>query len=255
MIIGEHESIWMWAEYGDALFWHQDGGCCGNCERFFTDRQHLTIEVSGIKGLKEWYQRFDDEKYPAYEWSEKEYTEWVAEGWRYAYQVRELLPDEIDMYYHHDTDGKPLVVHRANRVIPQKPMKSGERLLEEAFDLVWPHKDKVFPDPYLNFVVAMRTQCPYEELLEKAHCLWDDKTNKLIINWDMKDLICRVTFKIDRYYHGYEATAELRSRIALGDIRLEVDGCRQFGIDYHKPDGFKSLFDDLEWYILERGMK
>ena len=28
------ETVHMWAEWGDALFWHQRGGCCGNAESF-----------------------------------------------------------------------------------------------------------------------------------------------------------------------------------------------------------------------------
>ena len=73
------ETIVMWAEYGDALFWHKGKGCCGDSRSVITDSGKV-INLNGIRGLKEWYARFDDDKYPAYEWSPEEYIAWKKEG-------------------------------------------------------------------------------------------------------------------------------------------------------------------------------
>ena len=51
---GMQETIWMWAEYGDALFWYRDGGCCGDSKGLVTEYRHKRIDLTGIEGLQEW---------------------------------------------------------------------------------------------------------------------------------------------------------------------------------------------------------
>ena len=115
------ETIIMWAEYGDALFWHKGSGCCGDSRSLVTDSGKV-IDVTGIKGLREWYARYDDDKYPAYSWTPEEYSAWRKEGWKYAQAIRDLIPDNIDLVYEYDGDDTGSPVHRKNRVVPSKPM-------------------------------------------------------------------------------------------------------------------------------------
>ena len=88
------ETIHMWCEYGDALFW-TTGGCCGTADELWTD--HGSFDLKGIAGLREWYDEFDDN--PSYSWPEKKVAEHRKRGLEFAQKVRAILPDSIDLYY------------------------------------------------------------------------------------------------------------------------------------------------------------
>ena len=61
------ETISMWCDYGDALFWGRGtdgkGGCCGNADSLFTDTAG-EIKLDSIKGLREWYEKWDSASLP-----------------------------------------------------------------------------------------------------------------------------------------------------------------------------------------------
>lgn len=91
-----NEMINMWAEWGDALFWYYDG-CCGDCTVINTASGD--IDLSGIDGLKDWYEEFDNSE-PCAEWPKEKQDKWYKRGWQLSIKVRELLPDNIDLCYY-----------------------------------------------------------------------------------------------------------------------------------------------------------
>ncbi len=67
------ETIIMWAEYGDALFWHKGSGCCGDSRSLVTDSGKVS-DITDIKVLGGGNARYDADKYPAYSRTPQEYT-------------------------------------------------------------------------------------------------------------------------------------------------------------------------------------
>lgn len=96
------ETISMWCDYGDALFWGRDkngyGACYGNADSFLTNTAG-EIKLDSIKGLREWYDEFNATDYPD-DWTKKQWKDWHERGYAFALQVRKLLPDTIDLYYY-----------------------------------------------------------------------------------------------------------------------------------------------------------
>lgn len=107
------ETISMWCDYGDALFWGRDkngyGACCGGADSFITNTAG-EIRLDSIKGLREWYDEYDASELP-HNWNSKQWKDWHERGYAFALQVRELLPDAIDLYYY-DWCPKKKVVRR-----------------------------------------------------------------------------------------------------------------------------------------------
>lgn len=92
------ETIHMWAEYGDALFWHQDGCCCGNAESLFLESSDVEIKLSNIPQLRSWYDEFDKQD-PLDNWPDDEYNSWFARGFQLAKRVRRRLPADVDLFF------------------------------------------------------------------------------------------------------------------------------------------------------------
>ena len=255
----EHETIWMWAEYGDALFWCRDGGCCGDAKSLVNEHRHKRIDLTGIEGLQEWYNRFDDESYPAYAWPPEEYRAWIEEGWKYAYAVRELLPDEIELLYEYDTKGEPYPVPRSARVTPCKPMVSDQRLIREASHFILLSYNRTLdPSPYIEFIKALCRELKYEELIEPAHCIWNREEKKLTIQWYMNSLDCFIAFGPETNARGDCLGGEwsIEGKWAIDqDTMPWVGGMATW---YEFKDGaldIKLLFEQLSWLILDRGLK
>jgi hypothetical protein len=93
------ETVHMWAEWGDGLFWHQRGGCCGNAEGFFVDAVDERIDLSDLPELRIWYDEFDNSD-PCGEWEENTFNSWFQRGWLLAKKVRKRLPESVDLFYH-----------------------------------------------------------------------------------------------------------------------------------------------------------
>ena len=258
-MIDEHETVWMWAEYGDALFWNRDGGCIGNCHELITDRHHKKVDLSGIVGLAEWYARFDDDKYPAYEWSPQEYTAWIEEGWKYAYAVRRILPDEIELLYEYDEDGTPYPVPRETRVLATHPVTSTDRLVNEATHFILSSYNRTIdPAPYISFIKALCKACPCEELIAGTHCWWDREKKELRIQWYNESLDCHIKFG-PYEYHGEErwsADWSISHRCASRQNEMPFVGgiSSSFQYDGETIDG-EFFFEHLSWYIIDRGLK
>ena len=98
------ETVHMWCDYGDALFWGRwdsdHAGCCGDMDGIDLESCG-TIDIRGIEGLKEWYLEFEESPLRG----EKDYDEdtpkiWLERGRELAQKVREILPDNVDLYYY-----------------------------------------------------------------------------------------------------------------------------------------------------------
>ena len=93
------ETVHMWAEWGDGLFWHQRGGCCGNAEEFFVDTESKTIDLRDLPEIRTWYDEFNM-RAPELDWPDAEFLPWFKRGWELAKIVRTRLPQSVDLYYH-----------------------------------------------------------------------------------------------------------------------------------------------------------
>ena len=93
-----NETVHMWAEWGDGLFWHQRGGCCGNAEKFFVDTEDTVIDLSSMPEIRQWYDEFDDWS-PEVPWPSEDYRAWLNRGWNFAIKIRQLLPESVDLFY------------------------------------------------------------------------------------------------------------------------------------------------------------
>ena len=99
------ETIQMWCDYGDALFWGRwndgYGACIGDAGSLDTYTCG-TIDLSAIEGLQAWYDEWN--RTPLENILEEENEslddEWFNRGWRLALKVRELMPDTIDLFYY-----------------------------------------------------------------------------------------------------------------------------------------------------------
>ena len=92
------ETVHMWAEWGDGLFWHQRGGCCGNAEKFFVDTEGTVIDLSSMPEVRQWYDEFDN-RAPEVPWPSEDYKAWLNRGWNLATKIRQLLPESVDLFY------------------------------------------------------------------------------------------------------------------------------------------------------------
>lgn len=113
--------VHMWAEYEDALFWTADGKCCGSSSSLSLDDGSV-IDLTGIDGLKSWYEKFDADTHPAYEWTTEEYDAWNREGWKYADAVRAILPPDVDLFvsFGRSSDSVPHIVADSCRMLMKK---------------------------------------------------------------------------------------------------------------------------------------
>lgn len=95
------ETVHMYAERGDRLFWNQQGECCGNAESFFVDTNRTKVNLSDMPEVRTWYNQFDGKK-TLEEWSEEKFVSWFNQGWKLAKKIRQRLPLSVDLYYHRE---------------------------------------------------------------------------------------------------------------------------------------------------------
>lgn len=257
-MIDEHEIIWMWAEYGGALFWDKEKGCLGNCYELITVGQHKIINLIGIEGMAGWYARFNNEKHPAFEWTSEEYAEWIEEGWKYARAVRRILPDDIDLYYQYDENGIPYSVLRENAVDKTHPVISTERLIREAEHFILSSYNRTLdPTPYVDFIIALCKACPCEELIAGTHCWWSREEKELRIQWYNENLDCHIKVRPKTYRdeETWMAQWTIGRKYATNQENMpEVSGISSSF--YFDGDSIclNSLFQYLSWLIIDRGL-
>ena len=258
-MIHEHETIWMWAWFGDTLFWDQEGGSIGDCHSLITDWRCKEIDLSSIEGLEEWYNRFDNDEYPADKWSPEEYSAWKEEGWKYARAVRRILPDEIELLYDHDENGKPYPVPRENRIVETHPVISTDRLIREAEHFILESYNRTLnPTPYVDFIKALCKACPCEELIAGTHCWWSREEKELRIQWYKESLDCYIKFGPNKYRDdgNWDAQWSIGQIWAPKEKEMPiVDGIGSvFEFDGNSIEA-DDFFNRLSWYIIDRGMK
>lgn len=87
--------IIMRAECGGRLF--SNGKCCGNADSLNIDG--VEIDLSDIKGLRQWYDEFDKstskDNLTANKWHD-----WMKRGRKLAFEIRKRLPMHIDLFYY-----------------------------------------------------------------------------------------------------------------------------------------------------------
>ncbi len=67
----------MYPDYGNALFWDEEGCCNGGYGSLFIGETEIIL--SGIEGLKEWYYDWENESlYQTHHWNDTQWKEWWA---------------------------------------------------------------------------------------------------------------------------------------------------------------------------------
>lgn len=85
-----NETYVMFPDYGGCIFWDTMGVGCGSYDELNAESGDIKLNVPG---LKEWSEYYDNpEKCPSFDCNWKD-------GWQLALQVRNQLPDNIDLYY------------------------------------------------------------------------------------------------------------------------------------------------------------
>ena len=89
-------------DYADALFWDEEGCCIGDYDTIWLgeDNNEIEIDLTSIKGLKEWFIEWDVETLsPKHHWTDEQWREWWAKGVELANKVNKLLPDNVYLDY------------------------------------------------------------------------------------------------------------------------------------------------------------
>ena len=249
------ETIIMWPEYGDALFWHKGKGCCGSSRNLVTYSREY-VDLSKINELQEWYARFDDDKNPAYEWSLEAYRTWKDEGVKYAMAVREVLPDHIDLQYDDDGGEHYTLLPRKNRIIPSKPLTSDHRLIEEVAKQMQGNRNEPYREDVIAFVRYLCSACKYEELLETAHCQWNFKEKMLKVSWMFKSLNCTLFLQLNAegndIYAGYSINEG--DEMDDDDQPVIIEDSSTGWFETVAEIGISAFVELLSWHILDRGL-
>ena len=107
----------MYPDYGNALFWDENGVNLGGFDKFFpeTENELFTIDLSGIVGLKQWLFDWEEEiDGQTYHWTDDQWMMWWSQGLEFAISIKALLPDVFDLYYFSVKD--PIWIERPNRL-------------------------------------------------------------------------------------------------------------------------------------------
>ena len=94
--------VLMQPDYGNALFWDEEGCCIGGCDSFSigVDGNEITIDLSGVNGLKKWFQEWDSKTlYPTTPWTDEQWRDWWEQGLEFAKTVNQLLPADVELSY------------------------------------------------------------------------------------------------------------------------------------------------------------
>lgn len=96
------EVVHMWPDYGEAIFWDQEGVGSGDTtflEIGFGDNIR-TIDITPISAeLQEWYDEWDNIPIAEGWGTDEEFRIWLHKGWELAKKVRQLLPESVDLFY------------------------------------------------------------------------------------------------------------------------------------------------------------
>ena len=94
--------ILMQPDYGNALFWDEEGCCTGGYDDLFVGEygNENTIDLSRVNGLKKWFQEWDSKTlYPTTPWTDEQWRDWWEQGLEFAKTVNQLLPADVELSY------------------------------------------------------------------------------------------------------------------------------------------------------------
>ena len=101
--------IFMAEDTFSSLIWDDEDCGIGDVDCFRIGDKEYSLE--SLEGIKEWFYQAD--KYDPYsdvtDFQVEGMEEWINKGYQYALQVRDILPDNIALYYgfwHQFGDGK-----------------------------------------------------------------------------------------------------------------------------------------------------
>ena len=262
-VIGVY-SFWMRAEHGDELFFDDWDECFGNADSLKTFDDDI-IDLSGISGLRAWYDRFDKQALPVAEWPKGEYQAWVEEGWQYAYKVREVLPDHFDLNYSYEENGEKVSfpIPRKTRLPDVEPStREAERLIREADEQIVGGILNTNEDGSLSFdreigpllkdyLRDFCAKCPDDRVLAKAHCSWNETAKELTVQWYLDYFKAYIIFSYQkaewsilskRYFSWHPGSPPL---------------IHDFDCTEKSSKGkFSAVFLWwMRWYIVERGLE
>lgn len=85
-----NETFVMFPDYGGCIFWDTMGVGSGVYNELWADSGDIKLNV---RGLKEWSEYYDNPEV------QQLFEDYWRQGWELALQVRNQLPDNIDLYY------------------------------------------------------------------------------------------------------------------------------------------------------------
>ena len=101
--------VFMAEDTFSSLLWDDEDAGIGDVEHLWIGDKEYSLE--SLEGIKEWFYKAD--KYDPYsdvtDFQVEGMEEWINQGYRYALQVRDMLPEDIALYYgywHQFGDGK-----------------------------------------------------------------------------------------------------------------------------------------------------
>lgn len=92
----------MLPDYGNALFWDDDGCCIGSCTSLFIEEEGKEIEVKldTVKRLVTWYNEWETESlYQTHQWTDLQWKQWWQRGLDIAKNIKQLLPKNVELHY------------------------------------------------------------------------------------------------------------------------------------------------------------
>lgn len=93
--------ILMKPDYGEALFWNEEGCCIGGYDVIYIgeDGNETAIYLSSIIGLKEWFHEWDSNTLYLTHWTDSQWRIWWKRGMEFAKVVNQLLPNNVVLEY------------------------------------------------------------------------------------------------------------------------------------------------------------
>ena len=97
-----YKKIFMYPDYGGAVFWDEYGCNIGGYNYIEIDYgdSRTIIDPFIVKGLKEWFVDWDAESlYHTNHWTDAQWKDWWLKGLELAKTVKALLPKDVILFY------------------------------------------------------------------------------------------------------------------------------------------------------------
>ena len=97
--MGKNKYILIYPDYGNAIFWVEDGNCIGGYSYLFLNENN-EIDLSSIQELKDWFLDWESESlYHSNNWNDTQWKEWWSRGYEISKSVKALLGASVELYY------------------------------------------------------------------------------------------------------------------------------------------------------------